>query len=66
MDDLMEAINQQADRAEEEKPKMIARYALAEELHTRFPDTSVEEIADKLGDVWRARGLFFATVNGVT
>lgn len=63
---LMTAINEQADRAEAAKPDMLSRFALAEALHRDFPDVTVEDIADKLNDVWRSRGLFFATVNGVT
>lgn len=65
-DELMSAINEQADRAEDAKPDMLSRFALAEALNRDFPNFTVEDIADKLQDVWRSRGLFFATVNGAT
>ena len=61
--ELMAAINAQADRADEARPKMMHREALADELHKDFPDFSSDDIAAKLEDVWRSRNLFFATVH---
>ncbi|TBZ07595.1 hypothetical protein [Rhizobium leguminosarum] len=61
--ELMAAINAQADRAADARPQMFVRDDLATALHQNFPDSIIEEIADKLDDVWRSRGLFFATVH---
>lgn len=56
--ELMNAINEQADRAEKGKPGMFDLKALSWELSKRFPnDFSAEEIEEKLKEVWRSRGL---------
>jgi hypothetical protein len=60
---LMEAINEQADRAEKAKPSALDREALANALHDSFPHRTSEDITQKLDDVWRSRGIFFATVH---
>lgn len=62
-EELMEVINGHAERALDARPNMMVRDDLAEALHADFPDFSVEDIADKLDDVWRREGLFFATVH---
>ncbi|MGV2071657.1 hypothetical protein ACQZ4Z_12965 [Agrobacterium vitis] len=61
--ELMAAINQQAAIAADMRPKTRDRLDLARALHADFPDFSVETIANKLDDVWRRDGLFFATVH---
>ncbi|MFA1625229.1 hypothetical protein ACDY96_21290 [Rhizobium mongolense] len=58
-DDLMTAINAEADRAEEAKPAMTDLHALAMTLNQDFDERSVKEIEQKLIDVWRARGLYW-------
>lgn len=58
-EELMAAINEQADRAEEAKPNMIDAMALSIELSKRFGKHSPKEIEEKIKDVWRMRGLFW-------
>jgi hypothetical protein len=62
-DELMLAIDEQADRADAARPKMLVRDDLANALHADFPHRDIDDIAKKLDDVWRLRGLFFATVH---
>lgn len=59
-DALMSAIHQEADRAEAMKPAMADSLPIAERFHLDFPHRSVDEIREKIRDVWRARGLFTA------
>ena len=59
--DLMDAINEQADRAAENPAQQLDLKAMATTLGSRFEHRRVEEIEEKLRDVWRHRGLFWKT-----
>ena len=56
-EELMREINRHADKAEEMKPALIDRYALATTLAGRFQQHSPDEIERMITGVWRERGL---------
>lgn len=58
-DELMEAINQHADRAERDRTMFADFLPLATELHAAYPHRAEPEIREQLESVWRARGLFW-------
>lgn len=58
--ELMAAIQAAADRAVEARPKLMDILALATELGGRFEHRSVDEIRERIRDVFRARNLHWA------
>jgi hypothetical protein len=56
-DDLIAAIDAQADWAEKAKPRPTDLDALAVFLNQVFYETSIEEIEKELVDVWGSRRL---------
>jgi len=56
-EELMREINRHADKAEEMKPALIDRNALATTLAGRFQQHSPAEIEGMIAGVWRERGL---------
>ncbi len=58
-DELMAEIKAQAENAEEARPETIDVSALAMTLGAKFPHRSVDEIKQKIIDVWRANDLFY-------
>jgi hypothetical protein len=58
-EELMAEIRAQAERAEEARPETIDVSALALTLAARFPHRNVDEIKQKIIDVWRTNDLFY-------
>lgn len=56
---LMAEIKAQAEKAEEARPETIDVSVLAMTLGAEFPHRSVDEIKQKIIDVWRANDLFY-------
>ncbi|WP_271899201.1 hypothetical protein [Candidatus Phyllobacterium onerii] len=54
---LMTEISAQADIAYQSRPKRTNAMALAKALGTDFPHRKIEEIHQKINNVWRLRGL---------
>jgi hypothetical protein len=59
-DDLMAAIDAQAEQAEEARPATFSARDLAAQLRERFDHRSIVEIEAKIRDVFRGRGLYLS------
>ena len=58
-EELMAEIKAQAENAEEARPETIDVSALAKNLGAKFPHRSIDEIKQKIIEVWRANDLFY-------
>ncbi|MBW9053446.1 hypothetical protein [Rhizobium mesosinicum] len=58
-DELFAEIAAQAEKAEANNPQAMDLHGLASVLGRKFEHRSVEEIEQKLKEVWRAKGLFW-------
>jgi hypothetical protein len=56
-EELVRQIHAHADQAEAAKPNQMDIGALATVLGAHFDHRSIEEIKEKIKDIWRARGL---------
>jgi hypothetical protein len=56
-EDLMAAIDALAEEAEDARPATFDLKAMAGELSERFESVSIKDIASKIKEVFRSRGL---------
>jgi hypothetical protein len=56
-EDLMAAIDALAEEAEDARPATFDLKAMAGELSERFDSVSIKDIASKIKEVFRSRGL---------